>query len=58
MISISKAEIKEFHFKYDGTCQTKGVHWEKCHTLYYIQKGTITFKMLERKNVIKGIEFY
>lgn len=56
MISISKAEIAEFHFKYAGSFQTKGVHWEKCHTLYYIQKGTITFNMLERMNVMNFIK--
>lgn len=55
-IAKSKAEIEEFNFKYVGTCQTKGVHWEKCHTLYYIQKGTITINMLERMNVMNFIK--
>lgn len=32
-------------------CQ-KGVHWEKCHTLYYIKKGTITFDVLEKVEVM------
>lgn len=55
-IAKCKSEIEEFHFKYAGTSQTKGVHWEKCHTLYYIQKGTITFHTLERMNAMNFIQ--
>jgi len=46
-ISKIKFEIMEYGFDYVGTCEVKGVHWEKCHTLYYIQKGNITIDMLE-----------
>jgi len=47
-----KAELAEYGFEYVGTCPQKGVHWEKCHTLYYIKKGTITFDALERVEVM------
>ena len=33
-------------------CHQKGVHWEKCHTLYYIKKGIITFDALEKVEVM------
>ena len=36
----------------DGTCPQKGIHWEKCHTLYYIKKGIITFDSLEKVDVM------
>ena len=49
-------EIQSFGFEYAGTCQQKGVHWEKCHTLYYIKKGTIIFDILERVNVMNFIK--
>ena len=26
--------------------------WEKCHTLYYIKKGTITFDTLEKLDMM------
>lgn len=51
-ISKIKSEIMEYGFDYAGTCEVKGVHWEKCHTLYYIQKGNITIDMLERMDVM------
>lgn len=54
-ITKIKTEITEYGFKYVGTCPTKGVHWEKCHTLYYIQKGTITIDILERMDVMNFI---
>lgn len=47
-----KTELAEYGFEYTGTCPQKGVHWEKCHTLYYIKKGTITFDVLERVEVM------
>ncbi len=47
-----KAELADFVFEYAGTCPQKGVHWEKCHTLYYIKKGTITFDTLEKVEVM------
>ncbi len=50
------AELNEFGFEYVGTCCQKGVHWEKCHTLYYINKGTITFDILERVDVMNLIK--
>lgn len=49
-------EISEYDFKYRGSCKTKGIHWEKCHTLYYIQKGNITFDILERMDVMNFIK--
>ena len=54
-ISKIKSEIMEYGFNYVGTCEVKGVHWEKCHTLYYIQKGNITIDMLERMDVMNFI---
>ena len=47
-----KTELAEYGFEYTGTCPQKGVHWEKCHTLYYIKKGTITFDALEKVEVM------
>ena len=47
-----KAELAEYGFEYAGSCPQKGVHWEKCHTLYYIKKGTITFDALEKVEVM------
>lgn len=47
-----KAELADYGFEYAGTCPQKGVHWEKCHTLYYIKKGTITFDALEKVEVM------
>ena len=47
-----KHEIMEYGFDYAGTCEIKGIHWEKCHTFYYIEKGTITIEMLERMDVM------
>ena len=47
-----KTELAEYGFEYAGTCPQKGVHWEKCHTLYYIKKGTITFDALEKVEVM------
>lgn len=49
-------EIQEYGFDYAGTCSKKGVHWEKCHTLYYINKGTITFDILEKVDVMNFIK--
>ena len=51
-----KAELAEYGFEYAGTCPQKGVHWEKCHTLYYIKKGTITFDALEKVEVMNFIK--
>ena len=51
-----KEEIELFGFEYVGTCRQKGVHWEKCHTLYYIKKGNITFDILERVDVMNFIK--
>ena len=51
-----KEEIEFFGFEYVGTCRQKGVHWEKCHTLYYIKKGNITFDILERVDVMNFIK--
>jgi hypothetical protein len=45
----------EYGFDYVDTCEVKGIHWEKCHTLYYIQKGNITIDMLERMDVMNFI---
>ena len=45
-------EVQSFGFEYAGTCEQKGVHWEKCHTMYYIKKGIITFDMLEKVEVM------
>ncbi len=47
-----KAELADYGFEYADTCPQKGVHWEKCHTLYYIKKGTITFDALEKVEVM------
>ena len=47
-----KVELAEYGFEYAGSCPQKGVHWEKCHTLYYIKKGTITFDALEKVEVM------
>jgi ubiquinone/menaquinone biosynthesis C-methylase UbiE len=54
-ISMIKSEIMEYGFDYVDTCEVKGIHWEKCHTLYYIQKGNITIDMLERMDVMNFI---
>ena len=51
-----KTELAEYGFEYAGTCPQKGVHWEKCHTLYYIKKGTITFDALEKVEVMNFIK--
>ncbi len=51
-----KAELAEYGFEYAGTCPQKGVHWEKCHTLYYIKKGTITFDALEKVEVMNFVK--
>ena len=51
-----KDEIESFGFEYAGTCSQKGIHWEKCHTLYYIKKGNITFDILERVDVMNFIK--
>ncbi len=51
-----REEIQEYGFDYAGTCSKKGVHWEKCHTLYYINKGTITFDILEKVDVMNFIK--
>ena len=55
-IKMIKEEIEFFGFEYVGTCRQKGVHWEKCHTLYYIKKGNITFDILERVDVMNFIK--
>ena len=49
-------EIQEYGFEYAGTCSKKGVHWEKCQTLYYINKGTITFDTLEKVDVMNFVK--
>ena len=49
-------ELCEYGYRYDGTCNRKGVHWEKCHTLYYINKRNITFDILEKVNVMNFIK--
>lgn len=49
-------EISEYGFKYKGSCKTKGIHWEKCHTPYYIQKRNITFDTLEKMDVMNFIK--
>lgn len=49
-------EIAEYGFKYEGSCKTKAIHWEKCHTDYYIQKKNITFDILERVDVMNFIK--
>ncbi|MBO4319227.1 MAG: class I SAM-dependent methyltransferase [Treponema sp.] len=49
-------EVKSFGFEYAGTCNQKGVHWEKCHTLYYIKKGNITFDTLEKVGVVNFVK--
>ena len=51
-----KQELAEYGFEYAGTCGQKGVHWEKCHTMYYIKKGTITFDTLERVDVMNFLK--
>jgi hypothetical protein len=51
-----KDEIESFGFEYAGTCNQKGIHWEKCHTLYYIKKGIITFDALEKVDVMNFIK--
>ena len=51
-----KAELAEYGFEYAGTCPQKGVHWEKCHTLYYIKKGSITFDILEKVDVMNFVK--
>ncbi len=51
-IPMIKSEIMEYGFEYAGTCHRKGIHWEKCHTFYYIQKGTMSIDQLERMDVL------
>ena len=51
-----REEIEEYGFDYAGTCSRKGVHWEKCHTLYYIRKGTITFDSLEKVDIMNFVK--
>ena len=51
-----KAELAEYGFEYAGSCPQKGVHWEKCHTLYYIKKGNITFDILEKVDVMNFVK--
>ncbi len=51
-----KAELAKYGFEYTGTCTQKGVHWEKCHTLYYIKKGNITFDILEKVDVMNFVK--
>lgn len=53
---LIQAEIAEYGFSYAGTCTQKGVHWEKCHTLYYIKKGNITFDILEKVDVMNFVK--
>ena len=55
-IKMIKDEVESFGFEYTGACNQKGIHWEKCHTLYYIKKGTITFDVLERVDVMNFIK--
>lgn len=50
-----RAEIMEYNYEYVGTCPVKGIHWERCHTLYFIQKGSITFDILERMDVMNFV---
>ncbi len=56
LIDLVEMEVREllseYGFEFVGTCKTKGVHWEKCHTLYYIQKKIITMDVLERVDVM------
>ena len=49
-------EVQSFGFEYAGTCGQKGVHWEKCHTMYYIRKGNITFDVLEKVDVMNFLK--
>ena len=49
-------EVQDYGFEYAGTCSQKGVHWEKCHTMYYIKKGTITFDALEKVDVMNFVK--
>ncbi|MBO4859352.1 MAG: class I SAM-dependent methyltransferase [Treponema sp.] len=49
-------EVQSFGFEYAGTCGQKGVHWEKCHTMYYIKKGNITFDVLEKVDVMNFLK--
>nr|WP_318660190.1 hypothetical protein [uncultured Treponema sp.] len=53
---LIQAEIEEYGFSYAGTCTQKGVHWEKCHTLYYIKKGNIIFDILEKVDVMNFVK--
>ena len=53
---LIQSEIEEYGFSYAGTCTQKGVHWEKCHTLYYIKKGNITFDILEKVDVMNFVK--
>ena len=39
-----------------GSCAQKGVHWEKCHTSYYIKKGSITFDLIEKVDVMNFVK--
>jgi len=55
-INKIKEELNEYGFRYAGTCSQKGVHWEKCHTLYYIQKKNITFDILEKVDVMNFVK--
>ena len=55
-LKMIKDEVESFGFDYAGTCQQKGVHWEKCHTLYYIKKGNITFDVLECVDVMNFLK--
>lgn len=54
-ITKVKSEVMGYGFEYAGSCEVKGIHWEKCHTFYYIQKGNITFEILERMDVMNFI---
>ncbi len=53
---LIQSEIEEYGFSYALPCNQKGVHWEKCHTLYYIKKGNITFDILERVDVMNFVK--
>lgn len=53
---LIQSELAEYGFSYAGTCTQKGVHWEKCHTLYYIKKGNITFDILEKVDVMNFVK--
>lgn len=46
------SEIEEYGFRENCTYPFEGIHFEKCHTLYYINKGGVEFESLEKARIL------